>query len=366
MPILPSTIRYKLFDVLSKKTMRYVTAVPPSRATDLARTVYQQIERDFFINGSLSSRSRVPEIFAATWCLGREAVLVEDKLDKLTKEAMLATLSDVNDCPYCGEMLVSLVHAGDESEVAEAILASDEAASGDGLLQRRLEWVRAVATPGAVAPDQVPFNAEELPEALAALLAMSDINRFSHVVMDGSPVKVPLGSRRLKSAALRLFAGELVPTQRHEVEPGLAIGLLPESELPVDMRWAAGNNRLSTALARSAGVVESQSAGVISTATREFVRNNLRDWTGERMPLSRSWVEEEVAGLAEDEKPIARLALLLAKASYQIDDQVVYGVLNDRSEENFIRILAWCSFTAARYQVAAIAARCEADFDLAA
>jgi hypothetical protein len=32
----------------------------------------------------------------------------------------------------------------------------------------------------------VPFTTEEAPEAIAALMAMSDINRFSHVVMDGS------------------------------------------------------------------------------------------------------------------------------------------------------------------------------------
>jgi hypothetical protein len=328
--------------------------------------VYAQIERDFFINGSLSSRSRVPEIFAATWCLGRETVLVEDNLDKLTKEAMLATLSDVNDCPYCGEMLVSLVHAGEESEVADAILASDEASAGVGLLQQRLEWVRAVATPGAIPPGHIPFNAEELPEALAALLSMSDINRFSHVVMDGSPVKVPFGSRRMKSFALRLFAGELVPTQRHEVEPGLAIPLLPDASLPADMHWAVGNARLASALARSAGVIEQQSAGAIPKATKDFIRRNLQAWSGEKMPLSRSWVEEEIAGLAHNEAGIVRLALLLAKASYQIDPKVVSAVLSGRSEEDFIRILAWCSFTGARYQVAAIAARCENNLGLAA
>ncbi|MGC2194360.1 MAG: hypothetical protein WA628_06770 [Terriglobales bacterium] len=39
----------------------------------------------------------------------------------------------------------------------------------------------------------IPFAAEELPEAIAAVMAMSDINRFSHVVMDGSPVSAPPG-----------------------------------------------------------------------------------------------------------------------------------------------------------------------------
>jgi len=45
-----------------------------------------------------------------------------------------------------------------------------------------------------------PFTAEELREAIAALMSMSDINRFSHVGMDGSPVSAP---RDFKVSKLR-------------------------------------------------------------------------------------------------------------------------------------------------------------------
>lgn len=357
MPMLPGSIRYKLFDSLSRKTMRYVTALPRSRSGELGRKVYDQIQRDFFINGSLSSRSRVPELFAAVWCLGRETVLVDDKLDKLTKEAMVATLSDVNDCPYCGEMLISLVHAGDEHATADAILAGNEASAGDQLLSARLRWVREVATPGAGGQLPAPFSDEELPEALAALFALSDINRFSHVVMNGSPVKVPFGSRALKSFALRRFAGELTPTQRYRVEPALALTLLPAAELPADMQWAAGHRRVAEALARSAAVTEKESDRLINAETKSFVKLNLASWKGELMPLSRSWVEEEIRGLDGENAAIARLALLLAKASYQIDEDVVLQVCNEHGEEDFIRILAWCSFTAARFQITNIVNR---------
>ena len=68
------------------------------------------------------------------------------------------------------------------------------------------------------------------------------------------------------------------------------------------------------------------------------------------MPMSRSWVEKELGDLRGEDRTIAKFALVLAKASYQIDDKMVEDVLGkDRNEERLIRILAWSSFTASRF-----------------
>ena len=57
-------------------------------------------------------------------------------------------------------------------------------------------------------PD-TPFSKEPLPEVIAVLMAMRDINRFSHVVMAASPVYAPLVLQFVKSALLRIFGIEL-------------------------------------------------------------------------------------------------------------------------------------------------------------
>jgi hypothetical protein len=67
------------------------------------------------------------------------------------------------------------------------------------------------------------------------------------------------------------------------------------------------------------------------------------------MPISRSWVDPEVSVLTGQDRVIARLALVLAKAPYQVDEALVEDVLReDRCEERLIRILAWASFSGAR------------------
>ena len=77
--MLPKRLREDLFEKASVKTMRYVSAVPVRSATGLTKRVYEMIAEDFFVNGSLSSHSEVPELFAGTWLGGRELVVVTDR-----------------------------------------------------------------------------------------------------------------------------------------------------------------------------------------------------------------------------------------------------------------------------------------------
>src|SRR5215831_18720115 len=254
--MLPRRFRFWLFETLSLKTMRYVHAIPRRKAAGLVAQVYEMIEDDFFINGSLTSRSKVPPLMAGIWTVGRESILVDDHLDRTTKEAMNAALSQVNDCPYCGDMLISLVHASGKHDAASCIFAENEAHITNSTLRKRLTWVKSIATPGVKMDVPVPFTVEELPEVIAALMAMSDINRFSHVVMDGSPVNAPFGLQRAKAAALRLFGGELRAAHGERLIPGRALSLLPPASLPPDMRWATPHPRIAEALARWTAVVE--------------------------------------------------------------------------------------------------------------
>ena len=352
--MLPKTLRHGLFDRMSIKTMRYIESVPNKQATGLVRRVYDQIQEDFFVNGSLTSHSRVPELLAGVWTGGRETILVSDRLDKTTKFAMTATLSRFNDCPYCGDMLVSLVHGSGEHEAAEQIFSEIEDQVADPKLRERLAWVAAIASSGPARP--VPFTPEELPEAVGSLLAMSHINRFSHVAMNGSPVTAPLGLQRVKAAGLRVFGSELKDTSQLEIEPGRSLSLLPGAPLPDDLAWALPNPRIATALARWAAAIDRHTMLAVSSAARAVVEENLAQWDGDRMPLSRNWVEQEVDRIEGNERAIARLALVVAKASYQTDDDLVAEVLQYNPEqEQFLRILAWSTFTAARYVAARIA-----------
>ena len=353
--MLPDKLRYELFDRLSIQTMRYVKSIPRKQATGLVKQVYAMIADDFFINGSLTSHSKVPELLAGVWTGGRESMLVDDQLDRTTKEAMTAVVSQLNDCAYCGDMLVGLVHAGDKHNEASKIFEEAEDGIADETIRRRLEWTREILTNPDGGRRPLPFPKKALPEVIAAILAISHINRFSHIVMDGSPVNPLFGSKRVKGLSLRMFGHELKSTKRKPLIPDRTANLLPQSPLPEDMIWARGNLRIARALARWAGAIEREAPKVVPDEIRDFVRANLERWDGSVMPLSRSWVDDETEELVGHAREVARFALVVAKSAPQFDESMVQSVF--QSEEQFIRLLAWSSFAGARRVASIVAAR---------
>lgn len=253
--MLPEKLRLDLFDRLSIQTMRYVKSVPRNKATGLTKEVYDMIADDFFINGSLTSHSKVPELLAGVWTGGRESILVDDVLDRTTKEAMTGVVSNLNSCAYCGDMLVSLVHAGKKHNEAKNLYENELESIRDPLLREKLVWTRDILTSPDAGKHHLPFNRTALPEVVASILAISHINRFSHIVMDGSPVKPPLGSEQIKKLGLRMFGSELESTKLKPLTPDRTAGLLPQAPLPGDMWWAQENPRIARALARWAGAI---------------------------------------------------------------------------------------------------------------
>jgi hypothetical protein len=347
--MLPQKIRNALFDRMSVRTMRYVKSIPTRKAEGLVRRVYDMVGRDFFINGSITGHSKVPELMAGFWTAGRETLLVADRLERTLKEAMGGTLSYLNDCPYCADMFVSLVHGAGEAETASGIMFENEEAIKDELTRQRLLWVRAATLRNEAEIADPPFTEDELPEAIATLFMSSYVNRFSHVVMDGSPVEPLFGSQRIKDLMLRIFGVELHVTTQQTLVPGEALDLLPEGPLPRSLAWAKSNPRIAAALSRWSGAIERETPLAVSPKVRALVEESLGRWQGDRMPISRAWVDEEVAGLAGEDRAVARLALVMAKASYHFDDSLVQDLLAFGADEpKLIRILAWASFLGAR------------------
>ena len=66
------------------------------------------------------------------------------------------------------------------------------------------------------------------------------------------------------------------------------------------------------------------------------------------MPMSRKWVDKEVEQLSGEDPEIARLILVVAKASWQFDESLLQAVMPDKvDEKRLIRILAFAAYSAA-------------------
>ncbi len=307
---------------------RHVRVVKRRHATGLVAEVYRQVERDFkMLAPPVALHSAAPDTLAAAWMVLRETLLAQGVADRAAKEAVATGVSLANDCPYCAD-----VHGMTLAAIQDA-----------GDLDVYEEWARASAS----APVAAPFPAAQAAELIGVAVAFHHYNRMVNLFLSESPFPshVPESA---KPKARQVLGGVLRPGP-DGAQPGTSVDLLPAVPVPDDLAWARPNPVVADAFARAYAAVEVAGARSVPDSVRAVVRARLSTWDGQAPGISRSWVDAEVAGLPETDRPAGRLALVIALSSYQLDDTLVSDFRRTApGDDTLVELAAWSSMSAAR------------------
>ncbi|MGW2223686.1 carboxymuconolactone decarboxylase family protein, partial [Nonomuraea sp. NPDC001684] len=146
------------------------------------------------------------------------------------------------------------------------------------------------------------------------------------------------------------------PAARRPAAPGGSLGLLPGAPLPDDLAWAGGVPRLGEAFARAAAAIEEGGARRLPVPVRELVAERVSGWDGVPPGPGSGWAGQAAAALPPAQRPAARLALLTALASHQVDARTVGefraatpgpAALAD-ADAALVEAASWAAMTAAR------------------
>jgi hypothetical protein len=178
-------------------------------------------------------------------------------------------------------------------------------------------------------------------EFVGVAVAFHYLNRVVSVFLGPSPLPaaVPPAARAKAKAVLGFLLKPGAPPP-----PGRALDLLPAASVS-GPDWAPPGGTLSDAFARAAAAIEAAGERSVPTRVRDLVRRELKAWDGEPPGLSRAWVDPVVAELPPEERLVGRVALLVAKAPYQVAAaDVADWVPGDRG---LVELVSWASLAAA-------------------
>jgi AhpD family alkylhydroperoxidase len=326
------------------KSIKYVKPVAFEWATGLTAQVYQQLQTDFLPAPLVVLHSPVPDVMAGVWSILRETLLAGD-VDRSHKEAVAATVSKTNACPFCVDAHTVMLRATVDHDVADAILHGDYDSIHNPQLRAIVQWVLAnrTAQADAVPP---PFSQPEVPEMIGTAIAFHYINRMVNIFLGDSLLPLP---SVLKGITYRLYAATEGKRIVRGLPQGKSLKFLSQAHLPDDLVWAAGNPSVAGAFAGLAQAVEAAGERVLPGPVRVLVGERVQVWKGETMSMSRRWVEDAIVDLEEIHRAAARLALLTALASYQVDARIVEDFQAHYPDDaQLIAATAWASLTAAR------------------
>lgn len=334
-----------IFKHVSPRSVSHIRQVREADASELVVQVYRQMNREFVLGPPLTVHSPIPEVLAGVWIASRES-LIAGPADRIEREMIAAAVSRINACPYCVDVHSMMLDGAGRNDLADDFMTPLKA-DFQGMADSKpiVAWALATRSPRAPILATPPFSQQDAPQMIGTAVMFHYINRVVNIFLEESPMpfKVPRAVQRFMGTKLTSRAVNVVAL------PGESLDLLPESPLPTDMFWAASNPTVAGGLARMATAVEHAGEAALPVATRDLVLSHLQAWLGEDMGLSRGWVENAIEMLAPEERPAARLAMLAAFSSHQVDGEVMRACrAMGASDKTLLAIVSWASFSAAR------------------
>jgi AhpD family alkylhydroperoxidase len=338
----------KVMRPLTFAQIRWVTPDRRGSSDPRIARIYGEMDRVFgVISPPIALHSPAPDTMAATWMIMYESLLAPGRISRPAKEAIATAISVANTCPYCVTIHGTMMEALDFKQAADAIAADSASEVADPEVRAISAWARASARADSAASHAPPFPASHAADAVAVVLQFQYFNRMVNVFLGEAPI--PDGAPKAVLRVVRPMLGRFLHAgYRNSAPPGASLDLLPEAGLPSELWWAAGDARIAQAVARAYGAVEEAGLRSVPRAVRSLVLGRLVEWDGQPMGLSRAWVEEAVLELPASERAAGRLALLVALASYQVDETVIAAFrAGEPSDRALVELTSWASMAAA-------------------
>jgi len=306
----------KAMDNMATRGIKYVSVTTPKKASGKLKQIYDQINRDFALAPPFTLHSAVPDLVAAVWSLERETMF-HGIVPRGHKEAVVAAVAIINECPYCIDAHTLMMQASDESEAVKA-LSSNGGRIADAELQRLVDWAKATRTPDAGILLNPPFSPEAAPEIIGAALAFHYINRMANIYLDDHMMsKMGVVSGLVRN----LMASTVIKAMlQRKIVPGASIEFLPEANPPEEFDWASQNEILSRTFAGVTTVINTHARKLFSEKVFDIVCDFIGGWNGEDMGMSRLWLNPVIRDLDEADAVATRLMLLAGLTSYQVTE----------------------------------------------
>ena len=329
--------------------MRYLHPIRQIQPESPTGQVYAQIRHDFgIVSDPFKLHAPVPELLAGMWAIVRETTLV-GRVPWVLKEAVAAAISQTNACPYCVDIHASAASLSASTSLADLLKQGRTQDIADPEMRSIVTWALASGQASTVTRLPASFSAPEAAELLGVVVVYHYINRLVNVFLPESLLPSFVRGGWLGKQVWKQVGNKLAHGRDDSKPAGASLHLLPEAELPAELSWAAASPTISRAFAGWAARLEEKGAEILSPQVRLLVHEQLSRWSGATPARGRDWVEKAIADLKGADREAGRLALLVALASFQVDEHVIENFRAAYSTDaQLVGAAAWASGVAAR------------------
>ena len=274
----------------------------------------------------------------------RESELVGN-VPREIKEAIAASVSKLNQCPYCVDAHTIMIRATGEKRLAQLISQEQYGKINPDRARKIVKWALSTLSPESKTISSPPFEAKEAPEIIGTAVFYHYINPMVTIFLDNSPIPVPFFKAQMKQLASHIFKKAV----NRSKSPGTSLTLLPNRKLPKDLSWSKESPNIAGAYARFAGVIKDLEKTVVPKQTQQTVNQYTNEWSTKSQEFGSEWLEEATIKMDPQSKIATTIALLTVFTPYKMTKETINNFRRFFPQQNqLLGITAWASFTKAR------------------
>jgi AhpD family alkylhydroperoxidase len=308
--------------MMPQPLVRHLRPASPKHSTGISKKVFNQMQlENAGVHGPFLIHAAQPPLLAALWALFRETQLASG-VPRAHQETIALLIAEENRCPWCIEAHKLALHTQHPTPEIVAWFKSNpnplEDSEMDGFSQNAMIAHR------------------------AAVILWQYINRMTNVLLVESAWQ-NFGSLREPLTRIMGYIFGAFFLHRNYT-PGRSLEFIADAALPAHLAWAKSHHNIATALAYFHQQINQLAQGIIPVAVQHFVLEYVQEHRGQNMGLSRHWADDAVQPLEPGQQVIAKVLLLTALASYQIDDDLMLQLRQICPQDSdLLALLAWGS-----------------------
>lgn len=303
----------KYFENQHFRTVKYLDVKQLVRAADL-RSINKEIERDFNLAAPLMVSFPSAQVHQARWGMMRESYLAHHQLAPIYKEITAATISKINQCPYCQD-----THSAGIITLGEQALGTDYlnkvAATKTSELSPFIDWLESIVDPtNPTRNTTYSFPPLAIPELIGTIISFQSINRFVNLFVEKSPLPIKVNNQQVKTKMFQMAAKTFFKMFFFKkVSPKQPS---PTVNLPIEFTWSKGHPSIGAAIARELETLDHIASSLDPSCVQIF-NEYLDTWDG-TTPLGKGWMNSYTNKLPEAAKCQLQQLFIAAFQSYTL------------------------------------------------
>lgn len=320
--------------------INHIKSIPPKRAEGEVKDVYDQLKSEMGdVVEPISLHAILPDLLKGIWGILRETVIIEDATSRKVKEAVGASVSASNECPYCVDAHTIMIIGLKDKLVADAIVKKDLDLIENDEVRKIVNWAFNTRNFKSMTVNNPPFSSKEAAEIIGTAVFFHYLNRMVTIFLGPTilPLNIHFFKGIMKSMAAKMFSGVLHEDRKEGAKKGNYANIK-------GLYWASGNPRVEYVFTYFFHVVTELANQHVPQEVRSFIKDQIIDWDGSDLENTKD-LDTVVSVVSSQNQPLARMLYLTAFSPHRIQDFHFkeFHMFYKGKDEQILASLSWAS-----------------------